>query len=142
MELNKEQKELKEKIDNLIYQIHNQINTTTFPLDKQSMDLQNQLFELRQKCQHIYDNDKCIICGCQKKTESLSYVSINRIKKVIEKAEAYAKENLKGSEINITFEFLISSLFPNIMKNIDEEMKHQYTLGFIEGLKASNLEEK
>ena len=142
MELNKEQKELKEKIDNLIYQIHNQINTTTFPLDKQSMDLQNQLFELRQKCQHIYDNDKCIICGCQKKTKSLSYVSINRIKKVIEKAEAYAKENLKGSEMNITFEFLISSLFPNIMKNIDEEMKHQYTLGFIEGLKASNLEEK
>ena len=33
----------------------------------------------------------------------------------------------------ITFEFLVGSCFPNIMNNIKEEMRKQYTKGYIDG---------
>ena len=35
----------------------------------------------------------------------------------------------------ISFEFLVGSCFPKIMDNIKEEMRRQYTLGYIEGQK-------
>ena len=35
----------------------------------------------------------------------------------------------------ISFEFLVGSCFPNALNNIKEEMRHQYTLGYIEGQK-------
>lgn len=34
----------------------------------------------------------------------------------------------------ITFEFLVGSCFPEIMNNIKEEMRRQYTLGYTAGL--------
>ena len=37
-----------------------------------------------------------------------------------------------------SFEFLVGSLFPDIMNNIKEEMRRQYTLGYIEGQKEGN----
>ena len=33
----------------------------------------------------------------------------------------------------ITFEFLVGSCFPDIMNNIKEEMRKQYTKGYIDG---------
>lgn len=36
----------------------------------------------------------------------------------------------------VSFEFLVGSCFPNALKNIKEEMRRQYTLGFIEGQKG------
>lgn len=35
----------------------------------------------------------------------------------------------------ISFEFLVGSCFPNAYKNIKEEMRRQYTIGYTEGLK-------
>jgi len=35
----------------------------------------------------------------------------------------------------ISFEFLVGSCFPKAMENIKEEMRRQYTLGYIEGQK-------
>lgn len=35
----------------------------------------------------------------------------------------------------ISFEFLVGSCFPNALQNIKEEMRKQYTQGYIEGLK-------
>lgn len=45
--------------------------------------------------------------------------------------KAVKKHDMK----EITFEFLVSSCFPEIMNNIKEEMRRQYTLGYTEGLK-------
>jgi tRNA U54 and U55 pseudouridine synthase Pus10 len=41
----------------------------------------------------------------------------------------------------ITFEFLVGSCFPDIMNNIKEEMRRQYTLGYAEGLKTQASEQ-
>lgn len=38
----------------------------------------------------------------------------------------------------ITFEFIVGSCFPHIMDNIKEEMRRQYTLGYIEGQKEGS----
>lgn len=37
----------------------------------------------------------------------------------------------------ISFEYVIASLFPNIYDNIINELKRQYTLGYIEGQKSN-----
>lgn len=41
------------------------------------------------------------------------------------------KNNIK----EVSFEFLIGSCFPNVMDNIKEEMRRQYTMGYVEGQK-------
>ena len=37
----------------------------------------------------------------------------------------------------LSFEFVVGSLFPQALKNIKEEMRRQYTLGYAEGQKES-----
>lgn len=41
------------------------------------------------------------------------------------------KNNIK----EVSFEFLVGSCFPNVMDNIKEEMRRQYTMGYVEGQK-------
>lgn len=36
---------------------------------------------------------------------------------------------------NVSFEFIVGSLFPNVLQNIQNEIKSQYTKGYLEGLK-------
>ena len=56
-------------------------------------------------------------------------------KKTFDKmANAINKHNMK----EITFEFIVGSCFPHIMNNIKEEMRRQYTLGYIEGQKEGS----
>lgn len=44
------------------------------------------------------------------------------------------KNNIK----EVSFEFLVGSCFPNVMDNIKEEMRRQYTMGYVEGQKDRN----
>lgn len=37
----------------------------------------------------------------------------------------------------LRFELVVGSLFPDVMNNIKEEMRRQYTLGFAEGQKSN-----
>lgn len=39
------------------------------------------------------------------------------------------KNNIK----EVSFEFLVGSCFPEALKNIKEEMRQQYTLGYVAG---------
>ena len=56
-------------------------------------------------------------------------------KKTFDKmANAINKHDMK----EITFEFIVGSCFPHIMNNIKEEMRRQYTLGYIEGQKEGS----
>ena len=41
----------------------------------------------------------------------------------------------------VSFEFVVGSLFPTALKNIKEEMRRQYTLGYAEGLKGNEKQE-
>lgn len=52
---------------------------------------------------------------------------LGQLRKVISKLE------LLKDDTEITFEFLMTAFFPSIWQNIQEEMRRQYTLGYIEG---------
>ena len=41
----------------------------------------------------------------------------------------------------VSFEFIVGSLFPNVLNNIKEEMRRQYTLGYAEGQKQNETSE-
>lgn len=41
----------------------------------------------------------------------------------------------------VSFEFIVGSCFPQALKNIKEEMRRQYTLGFVEGQKEKETSE-
>ena len=41
----------------------------------------------------------------------------------------------------LRFELVVSSLFPDIMENIKEEMRKQHALGYAEGLKENEKQE-
>lgn len=62
------------------------------------------------------------------------HVSYEKFQKIYKKAtELQMKE--------LSFEFLIGSCFPKAFENIKEEMRRQYTLGYIEGQKDIDDEE-
>lgn len=69
---------------------------------------------------------------------------INRITVTYDKFKkiAAAIETLDlDDNSEISFEFIVGSLFPNITENIKKEIKTQYTKGYIEGM-ATAKEEK
>ena len=65
-------------------------------------------------------------------------VKLSTIEKLISKV----KETTETDDINISFEFLIASLFPDCWNNMQNELNRQYTLGFIEGQKELKREKR
>ena len=55
-------------------------------------------------------------------------IDIEKFNKII---KAIRKNNMK----EVSFEFLVGSCFPKALDNIKEEMRRQYTLGYVEGQK-------
>jgi tRNA U54 and U55 pseudouridine synthase Pus10 len=55
-------------------------------------------------------------------------IDIEKFNKVV---KAIRKNNMK----EVSFEFLVGSCFPKALENIKEEMRRQYTLGYVEGQK-------
>jgi len=56
------------------------------------------------------------------------HVSHEKLKKICKKTKELGIKE-------ISFEFLVGSCFPKALENIKEEMRRQYTLGYIEGQK-------
>jgi len=56
------------------------------------------------------------------------HVSYEKLKKICKKIKELGIKE-------ISFEFLVGSCFPKALENIKEEMRRQYTLGYIEGQK-------
>lgn len=56
------------------------------------------------------------------------HVSYEKLKKICKKTKELGIKE-------ISFEFLVGSCFPKALENIKEEMRRQYTLGYIEGQK-------
>ena len=60
---------------------------------------------------------------------------IDDLKIDIEKFNKIVKAIRKSNMKEVSFEFLVGSCFPKALENIKEEMRRQYTLGYIEGQK-------
>lgn len=63
-------------------------------------------------------------------------VSYKKLKKICEILE---KQNLKDED-QVAFEFIVGSLFPDVLQNIKEEMRRQHAAGYAEGLAADRNE--
>ena len=59
------------------------------------------------------------------------HVSYEKFRKIYKKTKELGMKE-------ISFEFLIGSCFPKALENIKEEMRRQYTKGYVEGLKDGN----
>lgn len=58
-------------------------------------------------------------------------VKLDKLKRMIKSIERdYGGTPEIIDNMDITFEYIIASLFPNIMDNINEEFTHQYITGF------------
>lgn len=72
-------------------------------------------------------------------TEQKSYgsVKLSRLKAAIKQIEDHYQDTPERLEnVELTFEYLIGSFFPEVVENIHAEANKQYTKGYIEGLKA------
>ena len=61
--------------------------------------------------------------------DSLGTIKLSKLKRIIKKLEAYYKETDK----DLSAEFLIPSLFPQLGKNFQNNIKEYYTKGYIAG---------
>ena len=46
-----------------------------------------------------------------------------------------------SDDTEVTFEFLLTFLFPTVWSNIQEEMRNQYTRGYIQGKEDAKNEQ-
>lgn len=60
---------------------------------------------------------------------------IDDLKIDIEKFNKIVKAIRKSNMKEVSFEFLVGSCFPKALENVKEEMRRQYTLGYVEGQK-------
>lgn len=63
-------------------------------------------------------------------------VYLSDIEKLIERI----KKNTEQDNVEVSFEFIIASLFPTSWNNIQNALSNQYTQGYIQGQK--DMEEK
>lgn len=61
--------------------------------------------------------------------EDITKVKVDKIERM---CNTLKKKKLK----EVSFELVIGSLFPDVYKNIKEELRRQYTLGYSEGLRG------
>ena len=61
-------------------------------------------------------------------------VKFSRLKRMVNSLELHNKEDV---DMDISFEYIIASLFPSCYNNIQDELKRQYTLGYMQGIKES-----
>ena len=63
-------------------------------------------------------------------------VEYRHLKKIVEILD---KKGMKPNE-EVSFEFVVGSLFPHVLNNIKEELRRQYTVGYAAGLEANKDE--
>lgn len=77
--------------------------------------------------------------------EPVARVKLDKMKRMIKSIERdYGGTPEIIDNMDITFEYIIASLFPNIMDNINKEFTHQYITGFNDRLdikKVSTIEQ-
>lgn len=67
--------------------------------------------------------------------KSYGSVKLSVVKAAIAQIEQHYIEHPERLEdVEVTFEYLIGSFFPRIVDNINIQMNHQYTAGYLQGL--------
>lgn len=70
----------------------------------------------------------------------LERVKLDKLRRMIKSIERdYGGSPEIIDNMDITFEYIIASLFPNIMDNINKEFTHQYISGFNDRLKVKKV---
>lgn len=69
-------------------------------------------------------------------------ISIKPIKlSDVERMVASVRKNVGDTDVDLSFEFMLTAFFPTCWNNIQDALKQQYTLGYIAGGKdACNSE--
>ena len=60
---------------------------------------------------------------------------LGQLRKIVKKL------NKLDDNADITFEFLLTALFPSVWSSIQEEMRKQYTRGYLQGKEDSKNEQ-
>ena len=69
---------------------------------------------------------------------SIPSVYLSDLERIAEKVRQITKQE----NPEISFEFIIASLFPTSWKNIQADLNHQYTKGYIQGRKDEEAESR
>lgn len=74
--------------------------------------------------------------------DSLDKISFSRLESMVEsiKKQPHLKDRL--DEVEISFEYLVGSLFPSILTNVRDEINNAYTQGYLQGYKECQNETK
>lgn len=68
--------------------------------------------------------------------QSYGTVPYRKVERALQQlASVAAKTGHSLDEIQISFEYLIGSFFPEVVENINTEMNKQYTRGYLDGRK-------
>lgn len=72
--------------------------------------------------------------------DSYGKVKYAQVKAALDQiAEHYQDNPERLDDVDISFEYLVGSFFPNIVKNIQSAMSQQYINGYIQGQKDKNV---
>lgn len=70
----------------------------------------------------------------ENENKTYGVVPYQKVKKALEKIEFdFEYDPISLANLNITFEYLVGSFFPEIVSNINEQMNNQYTNGYFQG---------
>lgn len=67
--------------------------------------------------------------------ESLGTTTLARIKKIVSAIELHQKDK-NDEDVDITMEFLVGSLFPELFNNFNMKMAEEYHRGFMDGYRC------
>ena len=66
----------------------------------------------------------------------LDTIKFTRVREILDKVEKEYHGDIDGLELS--FEFLIGTFYPHVLKNIQNALYREHTLGFIEGRESLN----
>ena len=55
----------------------------------------------------------------------------------VERMVTSVKKNVGDNDVDLSFEFILTAFFPVCWNNIQNALKHQYTLGYIAGMREA-----
>lgn len=55
----------------------------------------------------------------------------------VERVVASVKKNVGDNDVDLSFEFILTAFFPTCWNNVQNALKHQYTLGYIAGMREA-----
>lgn len=72
------------------------------------------------------------------KETNIPSISLSDLEKLVKKI----KEHTDTADVEVSFEFIIASLFPTSWQNIQSALSYQYTQGYIQGRKDAEEEHR